>query len=116
MLSLAVWFGFILVLIGLAILLGGIFYNPSPEVTIDGTPAKKDWWEKFLDKIVSWIDKLIDPKTPTKTKLQITGILVMIIGLIFALGALYAGSKSDSDDKPDPKPTPSASASTTATP
>lgn len=115
MLTLVVWFGFILVIIGLVMLLGGILYKP-PVRALDGTTPERKWWEKPLDKILELIDKLLDPMTPTKVKLQILGFLVMVIGVAFALGALYVGAKSDLDDKPDPTATTSVPSATTPTP
>lgn len=115
MLTLVVWFGFILVIIGLVMLLGGILYRP-PVTALDGTTPERKWWEKLLDKILELVDKLIDPVTPTKVKLQILGLLVMVIGVVFALGALYVGAKNDLDDKPDPKPTTSAPSPSAPTP
>lgn len=116
MLSLALWLGFALIIIGLVILLSGIFYTPPPTVTVDGTPPDRKLWEKLLDYVLKLIDKLLDPNTPTKSKLQIAGVLVMAIGVALLLGALKLGAKSDLDDEPTPTPSASAPASTAQVP
>jgi uncharacterized membrane protein len=104
--------GAMLVVLGVLIVIAGIIWQP-PDRGLDEVPERK-WYEKIIDAIIGWINKLIEGDNP-KQQLIILGVILMLGGFALAiLPEVIGGGDGGGGDGPSEAPSETSSPSESA--